>query len=81
MVLKQMQKNSIFLLLSFVDRQLKIIGSAINASIEEVLLVVKIDSDLTVKEHGTSICSRPYQNVHALTKVSKNMSLQKRRIP
>ena len=55
-------------------------GSAI-ASKEEVLLGVRIDVDLTFKEHVTSVWSRANQKLHALlTRVSKYMCLQKRRI-
>ena len=56
-------------------------GSTIKASKEEVLLGVRIDSDLTFKYHITSICSKANQKLHALTRVSKYMSLQKRCIP
>ena len=69
-----------FLLSRFVDRPIKLMGSTIKASKEEVLLGVRIDSYLTFKEHVTSICSKVNQKPHALTKVSKYMSLQKRRI-
>ena len=69
-----------FLLSPFIDRPIKILGSTIKASKEEVLLGVRIDSDLTFKEHVTSICSKANQKLHALTRVSKYMSLQKRRI-
>ena len=51
-----------FLLSPFVDRPMKIIGSTIKASKEEVLLGVRIDSDLTFREHVTSICSKANQN-------------------
>ena len=44
-----------FLLSPFVDRLTQIIGSAIEASKEEVLLGVNTDSDLQFKEHITSI--------------------------
>ena len=46
-------------------------GSTTKASKEEVLLGVRIDSDLTFKEHVTSICSKANQKLHALTRVSK----------
>ena len=69
-----------FLLSPFVDRLIKILGSTIQASKEEVLLGVRIDSDLISKEHVTSICFKANQKLHALTGVSKYMSLQKRRI-
>ena len=70
----------LFLINPFVDRPIKILGSTIKASTEEVLLRVRIDSDLTFKEHVTSICAKANQKLHALTRVSKYMSLQKRRI-
>ena len=59
----------------FVYRQVKMMGSTIKASKVEVLLGVTIDSDLSFKEHVTSICSKAKQKLHALTKVSKYMSL------
>ena len=59
---------------------MKIRGSTIKASKEKVLLGVGIDSDLTFKEHVTSICSKANQELHALTTVSKYISLQKRQI-
>ena len=62
-----------FLLSPSVDRPMKIMGHQ-----EEVLLEMRIDSDLTFKEHVTSIYSKANQNLHALTRVSKYMSLQKR---
>ena len=37
-------------------------GSTIEVSKEEVLLGVKINSDLTFKEHVTCICSKANQN-------------------
>ena len=52
----------------------------IKASKEEKLLGVRIDSGLTFKEHITSICSKANQRLHALTRVSKYISLQKCRI-
>ena len=54
--------------------------STIKASKKDVLLGVRIDSDLTFKPHVTSICSKANQKLHALTRVSKYMSLQKCRI-
>ena len=54
--------------------------SITKASKEEVLLGVRIDSDLTFKEHVTSICTKANQNVNASIRFSKYMSLQKRHI-
>ena len=62
---------------SIVDRPIKIMGSAIKASKEEVLLGVRIDSDLTFKENVMSILSKANQKLHALIRVSKHMSLEK----
>ena len=67
-----------FSLSPFANRLIKIMGSAIKASKEEVLLRVRIDSNLTFKEHVRSICSKANQKLHALTRVSKYLSLQKR---
>ena len=50
--------------------------SITKASKEEVLLGVRIDSDLTFKEHVTSMCTKANQKVNALTRFSKYMSLQ-----
>ena len=54
-----------FLLSRFVDRPIKTMWSTIKASKEEVLLRVRIDSDLTFKERITSICSKANQKLHA----------------
>ena len=64
-----------FLLRSFVDRPIKIMGSTTKASKEEVLLGVRIISDLTLKEHITSICSKLNQKLCAMTRASKYMGL------
>ena len=55
-------------------------GSTVKTSKEYVLLGVRIDTDLTFKEHVTSICSEVNEKLHALTRVSKYMNLQKCRI-
>ena len=54
-----------FLLSPFVDRPIKIMGSTIKASKEEVSFGVTADSDLTFKKHVTSICSKANQKLHA----------------
>ena len=56
-------------------------GSTVKTSKEDLLLGVRIDSDLTFKEHVTSICSEANQKlVNRLLIVSKYMNLQKCRI-
>ena len=72
--------NFRFLLSPFVDRPIEIMESTIKASKEDLLLGVRTDSDLTFKEHETSISSKANQELHALARVSKHMSLQKRHI-
>ena len=52
-------------------------GSTIKASKEEVLLGVRIESDLTFKENVMSILSKANQKLHALIRVSRHMSLEK----
>ena len=69
-----------FLISSLVDRPIKIMGSSIKASKKEVVLGVRIDSDLIFKKHVASICPKANQKRHTLTRVSKYMSLRKRRI-
>ena len=54
-----------FLLSPFVYRPVKIMGSTIKASRKKVLLRARIGSDLTFKEHVTSICSKANQKHHA----------------
>ena len=59
---------------------MKITKSALKASKEVVLLGVRTDSDLTFKEHITRIFSKANQKLHTLTKVSKYIRSQNRRI-
>ena len=63
-----------------VDRPMKIMESTLKASKEVVLLGVRTDSDLTFKEHITRIFSKANQKLHTVTKVSKYIRLQNRRI-
>ena len=67
-----------FLLSTLVDIPIKTMGSTIKRSKGEVLIGLRVDSDLTFKEHITSICSKANQKLQALvTRTSKYMSLQK----
>ena len=54
--------KSQFLLSPFVDRPIKIMESTIKANKKKVLSGVRIGSDLTFKEHVTSICAKTNQN-------------------
>ena len=67
MVLKQSWKTSFF--------------SKPIRTLTKKIMGVRIDSDVTFKEHITSICSKANQKLHALPRVSKDMALQKRHIP
>ena len=51
-------------------------GSTIKKNKEEVVLGVRIDNNLTFKEHVTGICSKANQKLHLLTRVSKYFRLQ-----
>ena len=67
-----------FLLSTLADIPIKIIRSTTERSKGEVLFGVRVDSDLTFKEHITSICFKATQKLQALvTRTSKYMSLQK----
>ena len=50
-----------------------------SSSVEE-LLGVTIDSNLNFKEHILSLCKKANRKLHALSRVSKYMTLNKRRI-
>ena len=52
----------------------------IKSSGVEKLLGVTIDSNLNFKEHILSLCKKANRKLHALSRVSKYMTLNKRRI-
>ena len=74
MISNPIQDNFSFLLSPIVGRPITM-GSTMRGSKEEVLLGVRIDSDLTFKEHITIICSKINQKRHSLTMVSKHMNI------
>ena len=51
----------------------------IKSSTEEKLLGVKFDSNLSFESHITSLCKKASQKLHALTRISYYMDLNKRR--
>ena len=61
-------------------RSLKIHDSVITSSSSEELLGVLIGSELTFHVHITRLCSKANQKLSALARVSKYMTLQKRRL-
>ena len=66
-----------FFLIPFIHRLIEIMGSTIKTSKDEVLLAVRIDSNLTFKERAIRICSKANQKLYVLTRASKHMSLHK----
>ena len=50
-----------------------------SSGVEEVLGVT-IDSNLNFKEHILSLCKKANRKLHALSRISKHMTLNKRRI-
>ena len=61
-------------------RSLKIHDSVITSTSSEELLGVLTDSELTFHDHITRLCSKANQKLSALARVSKYMTLQKRRL-
>ena len=59
---------------------IQIQNSYIKASSSEELLGIKIDSNLTFHHHIISLCSKANKKLSALSKVSKHMGINKRRI-
>ena len=57
----------------------KIEDFSIKNSIEEKLLGVKFDSNLSFENHVTSLCKKASQKLHALARISHYMDLNKRR--
>ena len=57
----------------------KIEDFSIKSSTEEKVLVVKLDSNLSFKNHVTSLCKKTRQKLHALARISHYMDLTKRR--
>ena len=72
--------KSHFLTSPYKRRSLKIHDSIITSSSSEELLGVLIDSELTFHDHITRLCSKANQKLSALARVSKYMTLPKRRL-
>ena len=62
------------------DQRITVENYVIKSSGVEELLGVTVDSNLNFKEHVVFLCSEENCKLHALSRVSKCMSLNKRRI-
>ena len=62
------------------DQTITVEKSVIKSRRVEELLGVTIDSNLNFKEHILSLCKKANRKPHALSRVSKYMTLNKRRI-
>ena len=72
--------KSHFLTSPYERRTLKIHDSIITSSSSEEHLGILIDSELTFHDHITRLCSKANQKLSALSRVSKYMTLPKRRL-
>ena len=68
-----------FLLSPFECRNITIKNTNVKSTKSEILLGVKIDSNLNFTEHVTTLCRKANQKLHALTRISKYMSFEKKR--
>ena len=78
--LKTNAKKFHLFLSPFVCRVFNIENFTIRSSYAEVILGVTIDSNLSFSEHVTYLCATANRKLHALSRVSKYISLKKRRI-
>ena len=62
------------------DQTITVENCVIKSSGVEELLRVRIDSNLNFKEHILSLCKKANRKLQALTRVSKYITLNKRRI-
>ena len=72
--------KSHFLISPYGTKSIQIQNSCIKASSSEELLGIKIDSNLTFHDHIISLCSKANKKLSALSRVSKYMGINKRRI-
>ena len=69
-----------FFFSSYETKSLQIQNSCINPSFSKKLLGIKTDCNLTFLEHIKSLCSKVNKKLSALSRVSKCMGINKRRI-
>ena len=72
--------KSHFWISPYKTKSIQIQNSCIKASSSEELLGIKIDSNLTFHDHIISLCSKANKKLSALSRVSKYMDINKRRI-
>ena len=75
--LKANAKKFHLFLSPFVDKSINIESFTIRSSYAEVLFGVTIDSNLSFSEHVTYLCATANRKLHALSRVSKYISLKK----
>ena len=72
--------KSRFLISPYETKSIQIQNSYIKASSSEELLRIKTDSNLNFNDHIISLCSKANKELSALSRVSKYMSINKRRM-
>ena len=72
--------KSHFLISPYETKPIQIQNLCIKASSSEELLGIEIDSNLTFHDHIISACSKANKKLSALSKVSKYMGINKRRV-
>ena len=72
--------KSHFLISPYVTKSIQIQNSCIKASSSEELLGINTESNLTFHDHIISLCSKANKKLSALSRVSKYMGINKRRI-
>ena len=72
--------KSRFLISPYETKSIQIQNSCIKASSSEELLRIKIDSNLNFNDQIISLCSKANKELSALSRVSKYMGINKRRM-
>ena len=72
--------KSHFLVSPYEKIRLKILGCTVDSGPSEELLRITIDSELTFNKHITSLCSKANQKRRALARITKYMTIDKRKI-
>ena len=72
--------KSYFLVSLYEKIGLKILGSTVESSPSDELFGITIDSELTFHKHITSLCSKAYQKLSALARITKYMTIDKEKI-
>ena len=78
--MKANPEKSHILLSNKKTEKVKINDVVLTSSAEEKLLGITLDSELKFEKHVTDICNKASQKIHALSRITSNMSLNKRRV-